>query len=466
LLKNLKKRLVRRSAKSGDQHTEKSPSLPQGAKAPSDQQPRTKSEIPKAAPTATTAKPPVALSLIPVVTGLDFGTFSTKVVARRRNEREATVLCLDEPCPGYPCFTVPSLVRVVQGKVFFGKHAACGDGGHLFRSLKVSLLTGSFPPTDVGLRPDELVALYLAWLLRRVEQWLTREYGANRTNVFVNAAAPMNHYEEPALRKRYLRIINAAWNAGLGQRSIEVEQGASLSALRPWLDEWMDHRTRIEPIETRRFEVLPETVAPIVSLSRDPHMSAGMYLIVDMGAGTTEFSVNHAAEPGGNHGILCYYDQSVLLGAEQFQSPPPGESEESLTRNLLKEMCKTWGRGYTKDSNSHAARHRWKELTVLLAGGGTSRPELRDKIAKHRNAVMYAFQGLDCRYSVKTHFPRELDFRAAEPERNANGFLLSVAHGLSYPKRTWPDFVEPHDVTQMTGTPRAGSPDLPWFDVG
>ncbi len=415
---------------------------------------------------------PVSAPLIPVVLGLDFGTFSTKVIARRRNESSAVVLELDQPCAGYPSFALPSLIRVTDGKVFFGKCAAQAVGGELHRSLKVSLLTGYGQGPGVavsgdhGLTVDGLVALYLSWVLARTRKWLDGEYGPNRVNLFVNAAAPMDHYEDPILRDRYLRIVNCAWNAVFGPRPVAVEQGCSVHSLGNWLRESLAPGTEIESSATRRFDVLPESVAPIVSLSRDPRMRAGMYLIVDMGAGTTEFSVNHAPEPGGNQKVLCYYDQSILLGAEQFDAPPPGESDESLTNRLLRSLCQTWGKGYLKDASNHAARQRWKELTVLLAGGGTCRPGLRERIERHQTAVMYAFSSHDCKYSVKTHVPAGLEFRPPNAGAQADAFFLSVAHGLSFPRRTWPEFFEPRQVEHLGEAPRRPRPDLPWFEVG
>ncbi len=425
------------------------------------------SSIPEPVPISEAERAPA--SLIPVVIGLDFGTFSTKVVARRRNERIAVVMQLDEACPGYPCFVIPSLIRLKDGQVFFGRCAAQVGGGQLFRSLKVSLLTGTAGRAGDnrrdGVSPDHLVAMYLAWVLGRVRQWLDSEYGPDRTNVFVNAAAPMDHYETPELRARYLRIVNCAWNAVWGPKPLHVEQGMSQASIWQWVDDLLQPEIPIEPSATRRFDVLPETVAPIVSLSHNPRMREGMYLIVDMGAGTTEFSINHAPQPGGNRKILCYYDQSVLLGAEQFNSPPPGASEESLASSLLTSLCRTWGRGYIKDSASYAARHRWRELTVLLAGGGTSRPGLRAKIAQHQKSVMYAFQACDSQYSVATHVPADLDFRGLEGGRS-DAFLLSVAHGLSFPRRTWPEFFEPNQIEHIEGLAPAAKPDLPWFEVG
>jgi hypothetical protein len=195
-------------------------------------------------------------------------------------------------------------------------------------------------------------------------------------------------------------------------------------------------------------------------------MKAGMLLIVDMGAGTTELSVSHAPEPGGNRKILCYYDQSIPLGGDQFETPPPSETEESLTDRLLAEIRRTWGRGYIKDASRHYARQRWKELTVLLAGGGTCRPGLREKVARQKKSVMYPFQDGDCQYLVKTHVPADLNFRPSEADGRPDSFLLSVAHGLSYPRRAWPDFLGPNQIEPIGPTLPTIKPDLPWFEVG
>src|SRR5437879_5939865 len=99
--------------------------------------------------------------------GLDFGTYSTKVIMRVRTApNRALVPFLDEPDPEYPAFAAPSLVRLSGGKLFFGQQARRG-AGHMFSSLKVSLLPpppigtwdqGEFPH---GTTPDLLVALYL-----------------------------------------------------------------------------------------------------------------------------------------------------------------------------------------------------------------------------------------------------------------------------------------------------------------
>jgi hypothetical protein len=166
--------------------------------------------------------------------GLDFGTYSTKLIMRVRGaSKRPLVLFLDEPDPEYPAFAVPSLVCLSNGKLFFGQEAR-RRGGHLFSSLKVSLLPppplGTWDPDDFphGTTPDLLVAIYLAWILGRVKMAV----GEDRASRFsLNVAAPMNHVENQALKERYLQVVNAAWQAAFENAAPLVTQEAELNRL-------------------------------------------------------------------------------------------------------------------------------------------------------------------------------------------------------------------------------------------
>ena len=67
--------------------------------------------------------------------GLDYGTFSTKVILRGHEETRGKVLLLDEkPTEGYPSFATPSAVRIQQDRIFFGGRAVTEQGGMLIKS--------------------------------------------------------------------------------------------------------------------------------------------------------------------------------------------------------------------------------------------------------------------------------------------------------------------------------------------
>ena len=190
------------------------------------------------------------------------------------------------------------------------------SGGTLYQLLKLDLIKLASPPHAHDASTDFLVAAYFGWILSGIREWIEKRYGIGNAKLFLNVAAPMDHYEDVRIKQRYLKILGMAWECIFGDVRNLVTQGMSKSTLATWFSR--DDIVVPEPA-VRPYDVLPETIAPIVSLSQDPRMAAGMYLLVDMGAGTTELSTDHVSVPGGDQNVLCYYDRSVLLGAERFQ---------------------------------------------------------------------------------------------------------------------------------------------------
>lgn len=395
--------------------------------------------------------------------GLDFGTYSTKVMVSIRGEKKAKVLFLDEPTPGYPRFVVPSLVGLNAGQLFFGRDALQMGGPMLFRSLKVSLLPPStrtgwnsveFPP---GTTPDLLVALYLSWVLGNIKDTLG---GKDLPPLSLNIAAPMGHLEDTALKERYLHVVQAAWEATFGSCPVPVNQGVQLDDLRPRFQKLLDRS--IPDRAVRPFEILPETLAPLVSLSQDPQTRPGFYLMVDMGAGTTELSVSHVNEQDADHRILCYADTSILLGGDQFNEAEQKQlagkqdhtQEEELKTEFLHEFRKLWGKGFNKDKTTPAARKRWKQLKVVLSGGGLRRKCLEDAI-KENPPLNRIFMCEKTDYEVGWHRPNDLEFYQNRPEsRSVNPpdilAYLAVAHGLSLVRQKWPDISFPKNVAVLS----------------
>lgn len=409
----------------------------------------------------------------PVIIALDFGTHSTKILLRRRDEQKARIVAIDEPVDCYPWFASPSLVRLKDGHLYFGRTAVAENGGTLYRSLKVHLL----PPSDHetvrdfpnGPTPDFLVACYLAWVLHRIKCELAT---LDNPPVFLNLAAPMNHIENEALKTRYLQIVQAAWISVMENESFAHQQGMSLLAwsqrIRPLLER------NVPDLSERRFEVLPETVAPIVSLSLDPSMAPGMYMMVDMGAGTTEFSVDHVNERGADQKILCYEDESKLLGGDNFEwldQLPCEESgevqshQDELLRVLIKTHQRVWGIGYQKDAPNHCARDRWRRLTVLLAGGGTRRQEVRNAIQQAN--PLYPWPHQDTSYKTRSHYPTGIEFgRELTRTMRADIPLLAVAHGLSIERQKWPIVFSPGEIETQQPTDVIEAPPAFWYVEG
>jgi len=407
--------------------------------------------------------------------GVDFGTYSTKILIRPRGEEKAELVQIEPSAEGYPWFASPSLVRVVDDKVFFGGLALEKSGGSLYRSLKVRLLEAieqtispDFQRRDT-ITPDLLVAGYLSWVLGRLKRQIDARYRYGSPRVFLNMAAPMNHIEDKALKTRYLRIIQAAWESVFGAGGFPAEQGMPLKDLEsrfaPWLDRQVPDRT------VRLYEVLPETLAPIVSLSLDPRMDAGMYMIVDMGAGTTEISVNHLGQRHADQIVLCYADESIRIGGDDFskieddlrgQADAIRHHHQELVDRFLKVFRRTWFEGYRKDMANHTARRRWQQLCVLLAGGAARRDIILDAI--RGNCPMYAFLDCDRLYEVRWHKPIGIEMGHPQEEHSeSDNTLLSVAHGLSVPRQQWPISFPPSDVEHLPGTEVIEKPPAYWW---
>lgn len=388
-----------------------------------------------------------------ITIGLDFGTHSTKIILRPRGADKGSVLQICKSPTGYPTFGCPSIVKVVGERVYFGPQALGTPGGKLYRSLKVQLLPplGHELTDDVfpaGLTPDLLVAWYLSWVLDRIKRGIEKFLPGSAPKLSLNMAAPMDHIENEALKTRYLGIVQAAWESVFGTEAMPAQQGMDVRELRAVFSPWLERE--VPGREVRPFEVLPETVAPIVSLSRDPRMAPGMCMIVDMGAGTTEMSVNYVQEPGADQRIVCYQDRSERLGGDHFEwlrrqhtDPAAVRRETSeLVERFMKVFRSSWVKGYQKDARNRAACKKWARFDVVLAGGGARHSAVETAI---RTAMPFPPWPVgEDHYRTKWHEPADIHMQAlGDGESTA---LLAVANGLSVPRQQWPDFFPPGEV--------------------
>ena len=435
----------------------------------------------KAAPEMVTKSEPVTVTKPApqvygkhLIIGLDFGTSSTKILVRNRGEQKASIVHIDEAVEGYPWFASPSLVRLSEEKkLFFGKRASEYPNGTLYRSLKVQLLPPVINSSAVqkfpeGESPDILVSCYLSWVLNNIKN----QFGVIDSNrVYLNMSAPMNHIENDELKTRYLKIIQAAWESVFGKNPFPVEQGMGLAKLSSRFKVLL--QMDVPDTSVRRFEVLPETTATIVSLSMDPRMDPGRYMIVDMGAGTTEFSINHVNDSGADQRVICYDDESIFLGGDDFewaddQARNGYEHASDKISNLIDDFQKAfkrvWAIGYGKESTVPSLRQGWKQLNVLLTGGGSRRPEIKDCIYENNPLLLLFLE--ENNYSVQWYTPTEL-----EPSKEAKNYstkdfpLLAVAHGLSVERMRWPKIHYPRDIEPLQPIVIKEKPSIDWYLV-
>lgn len=409
-----------------------------------------------------------------ITVGFDFGTHSTKVLYRKHGETISRVLSLDEPCPDYPVFGSPSLVRLDDGRLWFGSEAVQRSGGHLYQSLKVRLpgpdRERSLEPLPPGPTPQLLVAAYLAWAFQRLREALRAEFGPHA--VRLNLAAPMNHLQNEMLRNIYLHIVQAAWEVVFGENVLEVRQGIALASLQARLTRHLEGCLRDET--ERHFEILPETIAPIVSMSVNPRVPPGIYLIVDMGGGTTEISVNKVGKSDEGHHIHCYFDDLIHVGGIDFAAlanKEPALAAAQRTRLLDRTrmaLKNVWYEGFKKDKDGpRSTREQWKSLSVLLSGGGTRHPEVAAAIGSSSPlAHIFPAEQDQCDYGVDRYIPGDIEMNGLDRAGVVDLSLLGVAHGLALEAQRWPELLKPFEMQAFDSPSRQEAPEPYWYVGG
>jgi hypothetical protein len=176
-----------------------------------------------------------------------------------------------------------------------------------------------------------------------------------------------------------------------------------------------------------------------------------MYLIADMGAGTTEFSVNQVTEGGDDQKLNCYFDESIRIGGDDLLNVGGQAGLERISKVLQRfrlSFARTWKHGSDKDCLP-AARTKWRKLRVVLTGGGARHVSIRELIENKRPDPCFGVATES--YAISWHSPRFLDwssFPAGHPESDLP--LLSVAHGLSVERQWWPVFHNPNDIKKQS----------------
>ncbi len=393
------------------------------------------------------------------VVGFDYGAHASKVVIRQRGVGGGRVLAFDKPAAEYQPGTSPSLVRIVGGRMFFGTEAVERTGGELFPALKVALLPENQQHGRSlcdGVGASVLVAAYLGWSFRELLRQVT-ELADSR--VQLNVAAPMTHFGSPVLKDEYLRILHAAWGVSFVNRNAEFGQGIALSEARKALDVGL--KAAVPSDAERMFDVYPETIAPIVSLNLDPLMAPGMYMIADCGASTTEISVFHVEEPGADQRVLCYSDKTQVVGANDLHLADQVSSASEVpvlskpVNKIRKQYQQVWYEGFKVDSNSYFARQRWKQLRVVLSGGGTRHPDVQSLLSQTNLLAQWQ---TDIR--VSRHEPGSLNHDGEIDDAS----FFAVANGLSIGFVDWPVVYHQHEIEPLGPDEEPTTkPDAYWY---
>ena len=405
-----------------------------------------------------------------VVVGCDFGTHSTKVLFQRRGEDRIRLAKVCDSCAGYPACATPSLLRVVGERLYFGTRAALRRDGTPLSSLKVDLLRA----TDDGpINPERdsevLVTAYLSWVFAHVRKRVLSEY--TDANVLIQIAAPIDYkgfLKHSIIRRRFQMVAQAAWRVvfdgcggNLDWLQDSVPYGPACERIRELLLE--------QPLNESeaRFQVLPETVAPVVSLALDPEMEPGIFLMVDTGAGTTEMSVVLATQSRDGDVATCYFDSTIEIGGDKFQHADETGNHQllgALVRQLENQARTVHHTSFQKDMRNRTARGAWKDLSIILTGGGTKRSEVANAFhASHDTPLSNYFNQFGIKPFVLDGPRISLDTVALGVAPEEARYLV-VARGLLVERTQWPFTFLPDEVEPLQSDGVIERPQQHWDD--
>lgn len=391
---------------------------------------------------------PVSRGVVNV--GFDFGTHSTKIVVRERDARVGRVVRIDKDHEGYTPGVSPSVIRIENGRMWFGTTALTKTGGELLKSLKVAVAynrnTTAGRSTEISCA--KLVAIYMAWALCGLRKAIQKD-GYSR--VLLNVSAPMQRLENRVLKNQYLRMVQSAWLLSADDHANGIEQGMSVTKALQLLESvWT--RPLVDEQE-REFDILPETIAPICSFAADVASKAGIHVMLDMGAGSTEVSVLDVPEQGSGYKVLCYCDESQLFGGNDLElAARPNRLAEDVAevhRKLTTFYGRVWARGFEKVKAEPVARRRWKSVCIVLSGGATLNPGVRLHLEK--DIVLRDFLTDEKHHRVHRHVPNNLTPLAEMQSSDLT--IFAVANGLAVDRAKFTSFDPPDSLAPMDGPP-------------
>lgn len=345
--------------------------------------------------------------------GLDFGTSTTKVIARldRPGGSQGEFHILAPPdSSGSVLF--PSTIALDESTLLFGAAAEKSPSVAKARSFKMNLPIEAglqienwrqrFRLGDTGLSAEDATTLYLAWVLNQSQCRLKELLGGAGQECTVNAAAPLDQLNrDPKLISLFHRIMF---------RGLRLAPSAKM----PW--RLSDARACLEQIAQlpvpeateSPITVIPETHAAMTAYMLRPGQEKGLFACVDVGAGTTDVAffwfhstdgIPEACYYGARSGYVGLDDIDFSLGEKHAMSP--GDVRRQREQRQIKidiqnrKTCEVLGRIYKEYSRGFGAAYdrcrgeaRWVDSAghakyiLCLIGGGAVVPEVTRELRK------------------------------------------------------------------------------------
>jgi hypothetical protein len=437
--------------------------------------------------------------------GIDLGTSYTKVVWRDARMETSYALKLNSSGQGIEAFLLPSRVSI-DGTVFSWGPAADGAISQV-EHFKMCLACAATPESACGpaqcpltewaafLRlpcgtggPVDLVAAYflanvIAESRRQISDLLRSRRISAPIHWSANLAVPVKQMDENGVAERFQTALNAAW---LMAAVFEAEPGLSeFSAIQRCYEDALAAATD----ERLDCFVYPEVGAEVASATLSRSARDGLYVFVDIGAGTIDASVFRLYSPEGEPGQHIYDAEVVKLGAAHLEAAAAqklARASKAVFRNLKEGKIEAKGAGGTLASQSQGCyaetieqvrnitvdslvpllrrafakeerRRAWRSVYLMLGGGGAN-------LEVYQSAARDVFGRLAQELEAQIlPVPADFDLNGLPP---AEFHRLAVAYGLSIEFVSLPEIALPRDVEPLNlQRAAAGLPEMVTKDM-
>jgi hypothetical protein len=407
-----------------------------------------------------------------IVAGIDFGTSFTKVVLRDNNTPGSKAVVV--PFPGYPDGLLPSLVGLQGSSLtppafpadvayvpYLKMLAAHIAGGKKFEDAPIrtpaALKALLRSRTDMELARD-LLAFYFANVIAATEDfirsdspWRDFDFSRRKSDDFLvfQLGVPTGLLADKGKTERLFR---EAFIAGYELRRKVSSKMATARPHSMWskdvdkaLDENMDALDK-------RFEwqclLYPEVAAAVQTVFRSPNAKDGLYITMDVGAGTVDLNAfnRFSGHPGDGQtrriANLDYYSAIVCpLGVQNLKDPHGAVepmSKERLRLELRTSLKKLYDRALVYQPNLGDIRRprTWDRATLFIFGGGA-------RFSGYRNNFVVGLEEAGIRHPQAHNLPQATDI-SCPPGIEFGRF--AVAYGLSFFRPSWNKVSLPHEL--------------------
>ncbi len=395
---------------------------------------------------------------VEIVLGVDFGTTSTKIVARLPYEA------------GAPAFAVPALPFAraeVHAYLWASRLWLAPDGAFSLRPLPRAALVCAIKTNLMAFGADDRVVLdagggltataeeaataFLALQIRQAKGWLATEKAAllrkGPPRWSYNLGFPAASLNNAVLCARYERCAAAA--VALAAEPFEVTLPVVRSALAAAATDAPRWLTR------QRVALHPEIAAAVAGFANSIRREDGLYTLVDVGGGTVDCcTFNLFTAEHGSSRCPIFSARVELLGVEPWRLCE-GNAAADEFRYLLDTLQTTviWD---TK-RRRHPLSERWRTgLPLFFVGGGVSSRTHQASTAK-LDAWLRRVTSAEAGVRVE---PLPAPENLEHPECPAvQVHRLGVAIGLSMPAVDIPEVNLPDEIEDAEPTAKVRSDD-------